>query len=71
MRKAADDAGYSQFNRPTTKWMHVVEGVFFVTNADGSAQRCGPGDTLVVPKGWSGHWDIIETCKAISVTIFD
>ena len=71
LRKAADDAGYSQFNRPTTKWMHVVEGVFFVTNADGSAQRCGPGDTLVVPKGWSGHWDIIETCKAISVTIFD
>ena len=68
---AQRDAGYSQFNRPTTKWMHVIEGVFFVTNADGSAQRCGPGDTLLVPKGWSGHWDIIETCKAISVTVFD
>jgi uncharacterized protein len=68
---AGKDAGYAQFNRPTTKWMHVVEGVFFVTNADGSAQRCGPGDTLLVPKGWSGHWDIIEPCKAVSVTVFD
>lgn len=49
----------------------VLEGVFFVTNADGTAQRCGRGDTVVLPKGWKGHWDVIETVRKIWVTVED
>lgn len=49
----------------------VLEGVFFLTNADGSARRCGPGDTVVLPKGWSGHWDIVETVKKVWFIIKD
>jgi len=57
--------------RPTTECFHVLEGLFFLTNADGSAHRCKAGDTVVLPKGWSGHWDIIETIKKVWVVVSD
>uniref|UniRef100_A0A6T8KKB1 (S)-ureidoglycine aminohydrolase cupin domain-containing protein n=1 Tax=Hemiselmis andersenii TaxID=464988 RepID=A0A6T8KKB1_HEMAN len=56
-------------NRGTTEFFHVLEGVFFLTNSDGSARRCGPGDTVVLPKGWSGHWDVIETVRKLWVVV--
>mmetsp|Transcript_16997 Transcript_16997/g.42889 ORF Transcript_16997/g.42889 Transcript_16997/m.42889 type:complete len:326 (-) Transcript_16997:276-1253(-) len=56
-------------NRGTTEFFHVLDGVFFLTNADGTAQRCGPGDTVVLPKGWSGHWDVIEAVRKLWVVI--
>jgi len=49
----------------------LCPGLFFLTNADGSARRCGPGDTVVLPKGWSGHWDIIEAVKKVWVVLSD
>ena len=58
-------------NRPTTECFHVLAGVFFLTNADGSARRCVAGDTVVLPKHWSGHWDIIEPVKKVWVVISD
>ncbi len=56
-------------SRSTTECFHVLEGVFFLTNADGTAQRCQAGDTVVLPKGWSGHWDVIETVKKLWVVV--
>jgi len=56
-------------NRPNTEFFHVLEGVFFLTNADGSARRCVAGDTVVLPKGWTGHWDVIETVKKLWVVV--
>lgn len=56
-------------NRATTECFHVLEGVFFLTNADGSAQRCIAGDTVVLPKGWSGFWDVIESVRKIWVVV--
>jgi uncharacterized cupin superfamily protein len=46
--------------RAAAEVFFVIDGVFFLTHPDGSAQRCGPGDTVVLPKGWAGHWDILE-----------
>lgn len=57
-------------NRPTTECLHVLEGVFFLTNAvDGTARRCVPGDTVILPKGWSGYWDVIEPLKKLWVIV--
>ena len=53
--------------RTTTEAFMVLEGVFFLTNKDGSARRCSAGDTVVLPKGWSGQWDVIETVKKVWV----
>eukprot|EP00968_Pinguiococcus_pyrenoidosus_P006272 scaffold429_cov269-Pinguiococcus_pyrenoidosus.AAC.6 len=52
-------------SRKTTECFHVLEGVFFLTNADGTARRCVAGDTVMLPKGWSGHWDVIEPVKKL------
>ena len=46
--------------RPAAEAFFVVEGVFFLTNPDGSSRRCVGGDTVVLPKGWTGHWDVLE-----------
>ena len=40
-----------------------------VTNADGSARRCVAGDTMMLPKGWTGYWDIIETVRKLWVVV--
>lgn len=53
-------------NRQNTECCHVLEGVFFLTNAeDNTSRRCGPGDTVILPKGWSGYWDVIEPVKKL------
>ena len=46
--------------RPAAEAFFVVDGVFFLTNPDGSSRRCVGGDTVVLPKGWTGHWDVLE-----------
>lgn len=57
--------------RKTTECFHVLEGRFFLTNADGTARCCQAGDTLMLPKGWAGHWDIIEPVKKVWVVVQD
>ena len=56
--------------RSTTEAFFLLEGVAFLTNSDGSARRCVAGDTVVLPKGWKGQWDIIEPVKKIWVTSY-
>ena len=42
-------------------WIYILEGVVIISNGiTGSARRCVPGDTIVVPAGWCGHVDVIE-----------
>lgn len=49
---------------------HVMEGVFLMHNEkDGTMQRVVAGDTVMLPKGWSGHWDIIEPVKKLWVVV--
>jgi len=50
-----------------TQGIHVLEGTFFLTNEDGSARRCSAGDTVVLPKGWTGYWDVITPMKQLWV----
>ena len=45
----------------------VLEGVFFLTNLDGTSRRCTVGDTVVLLKGWTGHCDILEPMKRLWV----
>ena len=55
--------------RSTVEAFHVLEGTFFVSNRDGTSMRCVAGDTVVLPKGWTGHWDVIEKVKKLWVVI--
>lgn len=56
-------------SKKVTEVFFVLEGEFYLTNADGSARRCGAGDTVVLPKGWSGRWDVIKTVKKLFVEV--
>jgi uncharacterized cupin superfamily protein len=47
----------------------MLEGVVFVSNADGSAQRCVAGDTVVLPRGWCGRLDVMETVRKLRVVV--
>lgn len=55
--------------RPTAECFFVVDGVFFLTNVDGSARRCTAGDTVVLPSGWAGHWNIVEPVRKVWVQV--
>ncbi|KAJ8599619.1 hypothetical protein CTAYLR_004693 [Chrysophaeum taylorii] len=54
-----------------TEGFHVLEGLFFLTDADGNARRCVPGDTVVCPKGWSGTWDVFDDVRSLWVVVND
>lgn len=48
------------------QWFHVVEGAMFVTDSsDGTSKRCAAGDTVMLPAGWSGYVDVVETVKKV------
>ena len=46
--------------RECSEVFFIAAGVCFVSDANGLAQRCVAGDTLVLPQGWSGYWDVVE-----------
>ena len=61
--------GSTEVSSSPTKAFYVLEGAAFVTNSDGSAVRIISGDTVVLPEGWSGRWDVIEAVKAVRVVV--
>ena len=51
-----------------THGIHVLDGVFFLTAADGvSATRCAAGDTVLVPRGFAGAVDVVQTARVLVV----
>jgi len=57
--------GWAIVERPDTETVRLVAGRARLSNADGSSVDLGPGDLLVLPKGWSGRWDVIETVRKV------
>jgi uncharacterized cupin superfamily protein len=48
------------------QWFHVLEGMLFITDSsDGTTKRCVPGDTVMLPAGWSGYVDVLEPVKKV------
>lgn len=46
--------------RTTTEIFFVLQGFGCLTDLDGRRNFFGPGDTVILPKGWSGRWDVAE-----------
>ena len=55
--------GWAIENRPDTETVRILAGRARLTDADGSSVELTAGDGLVLPKGWSGRWDILETVR--------
>jgi uncharacterized cupin superfamily protein len=51
--------------RSTTEVFHVFSGHGCLTDMDGMRHFFGPGDTVILPKGWAGRWDIQEAVHKV------
>ena len=56
---------FSVAPRPVSEVFVVVQGAMFLTNPDGSARRCGVGDTVHLPEGWAGRVDVVEEVATV------
>lgn len=56
---------------PFTEYVLMISGHLVITNDDGSELEFKAGDTFVMPKGWTGIWDIRERMKKQMVQIGD
>ena len=43
---------------PYDEYVFVLEGEVILTSTSGERQRYGVGESFVVPKGWTGTWDM-------------
>jgi uncharacterized cupin superfamily protein len=59
--------GWPIVDRPDTESIRLLEGRARLTDADGRAVELGPGDVLVLPRGWSGRWDVLEPVRKLYV----
>jgi uncharacterized cupin superfamily protein len=58
--------GWRQFKqKKTTEVFFVLSGKGCVTDLDGIPHEFGPGDVVVLPKGWSGRFDVLEDLHKI------
>lgn len=49
---------------PTDEVCTIIYGKIEITNEDDSVLVLNPGDSVLVPKGWSGTWRNVEkSCK--------
>ncbi len=53
---------------PVTEFMYFLEGQVEITNEDGSSRIYGPGDALVMPKGFNGTWRQLGPIKKINIS---
>lgn len=56
---------------PFTEYVLMISGRLVITNDDGTSAEFVAGDTFVMPKGWTGIWDIQERMKKQMVQIGD
>ena len=50
-------------NFPFTEYVLMISGSVIVTEEDGTSRSFVAGDTFVIPKGWSGVWNVQERMK--------
>lgn len=47
------------------EFCHVTRGRVRITSVDGKSSTFGPGDSFVVPAGFSGTWEVLEDCEKL------
>jgi uncharacterized cupin superfamily protein len=55
-------------NWPVDEFMYFLEGQVEITDEEGSSNIYGPGDTIVMPKGFSGTWRQLSPIRKINIS---
>jgi uncharacterized cupin superfamily protein len=53
--------------RTNSEICHIIRGRVEMRHVDGTTRLLGPGDCLVLPMGWVGEWNILETTRKLYV----
>jgi len=59
--------GASPCPEATGPQMHVLSGSMTITPDGGEPEFVGPGDTVFIPRGWSGNWELHQTLRKLHV----
>ncbi len=64
-----DDPATFRFDEPSTfdEFVMVLSGKLILTDADGVSQEFVAGDSLVVPNGWTGTWQMLGNYREFIV----
>ena len=54
---------------PFDEFIYVLSGKLILTDIDGAVQEYAVGDSLVVPKGWRGYWEMQGNYRELVVVI--
>ncbi|MEE1922635.1 cupin domain-containing protein [Pseudomonas sp. 148P] len=58
--------GWPVINRPDTEFTFILSGRALLTDdASGEVVEVGAGDLIILPPGWSGRWDVLETVRKV------
>jgi len=53
------------------EFCHFLQGRIVMTHLDGTRVTLGPGDAIMLPRGWKGVWEIAEHTRKIFVFMSD
>jgi uncharacterized protein len=63
-RFAADRSAAAEF-------CYFLQGKIVMTHTDGTRRTLGPGDAIMLPRGWKGTWEIVEHTRKVYVFLTD
>ena len=64
----ACDAGiYPRVKDKRGSFMYLLEGAGTIVDDDGTTHELTPDSVLILPFGWSGHWNITQTIRKVYV----
>jgi uncharacterized cupin superfamily protein len=64
-----EPGGWPIVDRTDTEIMLVLSGRARITAADGTSREVTGGDVFVLPRGWTGRWDVLETLEKLYVIV--
>jgi uncharacterized cupin superfamily protein len=64
-----EPGGWPIVDRPDTEVMLVLSGRARITANNGTSREVTGGDVFVLPKGWTGRWDVLETLEKLYVIV--
>jgi hypothetical protein len=59
------EPGKWRINYTEEEFCQLLEGVSIVTDADGNATTLRAGDSFVIPRGFNGTWEVVETTRKL------
>ena len=64
-----DEPGIYRFSDPFVydEYVDIQSGKLIITGADGVAHEYVAGDKLVMPKGWTGTWEMVGNFRELIV----